>query len=170
MGRRCRTSPAATPYKPHRAFLFRFRKSAAAAYRDAFRNSPAVSILDANDIARSRVNFTLTPASVVTGQPRVDDFLRSSAVFDARQHPAITFRSIRVVPVDADSAVIDGILSARGKSREEKFKATLRRERGIDIAFHVVGKVLRSPYGMDVGTPIYSNVVTFDMILRGSHP
>jgi hypothetical protein len=26
--------------------------------------------------------------------------------------------------------------------------------------------VLRSPYGMDVGTPIYSNVVQFDMRLK----
>jgi polyisoprenoid-binding protein YceI len=26
--------------------------------------------------------------------------------------------------------------------------------------------VLRSPYGMDVGTPIYSNVVRFDMELK----
>jgi hypothetical protein len=27
--------------------------------------------------------------------------------------------------------------------------------------------VLRAPYGMDVGTPIYSNVVQFDMELKG---
>ena len=26
---------------------------------------------------------------------------------------------------------------------------------------------MRSRYGMDVGTPIYSNVVLFDMIIRG---
>jgi polyisoprenoid-binding protein YceI len=36
------------------------------------------------------------------------------------------------------------------------------------VTFHVTGKVLRSPYGMDVGTPIYSNVVDFDMNLLGA--
>ncbi|RWB26073.1 MAG: polyisoprenoid-binding protein, partial [Mesorhizobium sp.] len=35
------------------------------------------------------------------------------------------------------------------------------------IRFHVTGQVLRSRYGMDVGTPIYSNVVDFDMTLTG---
>jgi polyisoprenoid-binding protein YceI len=39
-------------------------------------------------------------------------------------------------------------------------------KRGV-VAFHVTGKVLRSRYGMDVGTPIYSNVVDFDMTLVG---
>ena len=29
------------------------------------------------------------------------------------------------------------------------------------------GDIFRSPYGMDAGTPIYSNVVRFDMDIRG---
>ena len=37
---------------------------------------------------------------------------------------------------------------------------------GSSISFHVTGKVFRSPYGMDAGTPIYSNVVQFDMMLK----
>ncbi|HET7412768.1 MAG TPA: YceI family protein, partial [Pararhizobium sp.] len=118
-------------------------------------------------IARSRVVFTLRPASVVTDEPRVENFLRSVAVFDAAAYPVITFRSIKVVPTGDNSATIDGILSARGKTHEETFTATLISHDGRRAAFHVVGDVLRSPYGMDVGTPIYSNVVKFDMTVRG---
>lgn len=125
-------------------------------------------VLHPKNVAGSRVVFTLKPGSVATGEPRVENFLRSSAVFDAAEYPTITFRSISIVPVDGDSARIEGILSARGKSRQETFTATLMKHDGGDIAFHVTGKVLRSPYGMDVGTPIYSNVVVFDMVLRGS--
>jgi len=125
-------------------------------------------VLHPQHVADSRVVFTLEPGSVVTGEPRVENFLRSEAVFDAAEYPRITFRSIRVVPIDADSARIEGILSARGKSRQETFTATLMAHDGSDVAFHVTGRVLRSPYGMDVGTPIYSNVVVFDMVLRGS--
>jgi polyisoprenoid-binding protein YceI len=125
-------------------------------------------VLHPKDISESRVVFTLRPGTVVTGEPRVENFLRSSAVFDAAEYPTITFRSISVVPIDADSARIDGVLSAHGQSRQETFVATLMRREGPNIAFHVTGKVLRSRYGMDVGTPIYSNVVVFDMVLRGS--
>ena len=126
--------------------------------------------LHPSDISRSRVLIKLSPAAVVTGQQRSEAFLRSPAVFDASDFPVITFRSIRVVPDGADSAVIDGMLTARGVSHEERFTATLVRHDGTRVAFHVTGKVLRSPYGMDVGTPIYSNVVKFDMTLVGQRP
>jgi len=123
--------------------------------------------LDPGNIGHARVMFSLAPGSVTTGEARVEKFLRSDAVFDAAAYPTITFRSIRVTPVDANTAAIDGILVARGKSRQERFTATLIKHDSRSVTFHVVGDVLRSPYGMDVGTPIYSNVVRFDMIVQG---
>jgi polyisoprenoid-binding protein YceI len=39
--------------------------------------------LHPDDIAGSSVPFSLQPASVKTAEPRVENFLRSSAVFDA---------------------------------------------------------------------------------------
>lgn len=119
------------------------------------------------DVARSGVAFSLEPASVTTGQPRVDGFLRSSAVFDVERHPVIIFRSVRVIQDGPQTARIEGLLSARGIERRESFRARLVERRGRQVAFHVTGDVLRSPYGMDVGTPIYSNVVHFDMVLQG---
>lgn len=124
-------------------------------------------ILRPNDIARSRAVFTLQPASVETGQPRVEQFLRSSAVFDTDNYPQILFRSFRVEPTGQDTALIYGMLSARGRTHEETFTATLIGHDGRDVAFKVEGDILRSRYGMDVGTPIYSNVVHFDMVMRG---
>lgn len=123
--------------------------------------------LHPSDIARSRVLIRLSPGTVVTGQERSEEFLRSSAVFDAAKFPVITFRSIRVTPQGSAAALIDGILTARGISHEETFHATLTRRAAGSVAFHVTGQVLRSPYGMDIGTPIYSNVVKFDMTLVG---
>ncbi|MCR4268174.1 YceI family protein [Nitratireductor sp. ZSWI3] len=118
-------------------------------------------------LERSSVTFRLAPASVVTGESRVDAFLRSDAVFDVARHPEITFRSTRVRLIDASSAAIEGILSARGRSRPETFTATVVRRSGNAVTFKVTGNVLRSPYGMDVGTPIYSNIVRFDMTING---
>lgn len=120
-----------------------------------------------DDIAHSSVAFSLEPASVATGQARVEDFLRSSAVLDAAAYPAITFRSASIHCEGAERALIQGVLTARGVSRRETFEATLVRQQGKTVAFHVVGTLLRSLYGMDVGTPIYSNVARFDMMLDG---
>ncbi len=122
--------------------------------------------LDPKNLSRSAVSFTLKPASVQASQRRVTDFLRSSAVFDVAEYPTITFRSTRVTQTGPNTARIDGVLTARGKTRSETFLASLADHDARSVAFKVTGDVLRSPYGMDVGTPIYSNVVRFDMMLR----
>ncbi len=103
----------------------------------------------------------------MTSQPRVENFLRSSAVFDAAAYPVISFRSTAVRQEGSNRALIQGVLTARGVTHRETFEATLVRQQGRTIAFHVVGDLMRSPYGMDVGTPIYSNVARFDIILNG---
>jgi polyisoprenoid-binding protein YceI len=123
--------------------------------------------LHPDDIARSSVTFSLQPESVVTGQARVENFLRSSAVFDVASYPVITFRSTSVRQQGSNRAIVEGVLTARGITRRETFEATLIKRQGRTVAFHVVGDMMRSPYGMDVGTPIYSNIARFDMILNG---
>ncbi|RWK56054.1 YceI family protein [Mesorhizobium sp.] len=123
--------------------------------------------IDNSDVGRSRVNITIFPESVATGQRRVDAFLRSDAVFDAANNPEIQFRSTSVRRIGETSALVTGRLTARGKTFSEKFTAELAGLKAGTIRFHVTGKVLRSRYGMDVGTPIYSNVVDFDMTFTG---
>lgn len=123
--------------------------------------------IDNRNVGRSQVNITIFPESVATGQSRVDAFLRSDAVFDAANNPEIQFRSTSVKRTGDTSALVTGRLTARGKTFSEKFAAELGGLTAGRIKFHVTGKVLRSRYGMDVGTPIYSNVVDFDMTFTG---
>lgn len=123
--------------------------------------------IDNSDVARSQVNFTIFPESVGTGQGRIDAFLRSDAVFDAADSPEIQFRSTSVTRTSDTTALVSGRLTARGKTFPEEFTAQLGDLKAGTIKFHVTGKVLRSRYGMDVGTPIYSNIVAFDMTLTG---
>ncbi len=123
--------------------------------------------IDGKDISRSRVDITIFPASVSSGQQRIDNFLKSDAVFDVANERQIAFRSASVKRTGDNTATIVGRLTARGKTFNETFNAELMGLKGGRISFHVTGKVLRSRYGMDVGTPIYSNVVNFDMALTG---
>ncbi|WP_246304397.1 YceI family protein [Ensifer sesbaniae] len=123
--------------------------------------------IDRNDVGRSTVEFTLYPASVKTGEKRVEDFLKSSAVFDTANYSTVTFRSTNVKQTGPDTAAVEGTLTARGTSRKERFSVTLLDWNRGSIAFNIRGNIHRSPYGMDVGTPIYSNVVEFDMNIKG---
>ncbi|WP_395449081.1 YceI family protein [Aminobacter sp. UC22_36] len=123
--------------------------------------------IDGGDIGRSKVDITIYPDSVGTGQGRIDAFLKSDAVFDVVNSRQITFRSTSVKRTGDNSAVITGLLTARGHTNTEKFTAELQGMKGGQIRFHVSGNVFRSRYQMDVGTPIYSNIVAFDMEFNG---
>ncbi|MGO4623540.1 YceI family protein [Ensifer sp. 2YAB10] len=123
--------------------------------------------IDRNDIDHSTVEFTLYPESVKTGEKRIEDFLKSSAVFDTANFSTVTFRSTNVKQTGPDTAAVEGTLTARGTSRKERFSVTLLDWNRGSIAFNIRGNIHRSPYGMDVGTPIYSNVVEFDMNIKG---
>lgn len=121
--------------------------------------------IPAGGVERARVTITIYPDSVATGQNRVDDFLKSNAVFDIANEREIVFQSRRVKRTGEDTAVIEGNLTARGGTFPETFQVRLVEFDGDGIRFNVKGKVYRSRYGMDVGTPIYSNIVDFDMDL-----
>jgi len=123
--------------------------------------------LKAGDLSRAMVNFELNRQSGCTDQTRLDAFLRSDAVFDADQYDTITFRSDHVDQTGPDSAHVTGTLTAKGHSAAESFDVRLTSWNGRMIGFTVNGQILRSHYAMDVGTPIYSNVVEFDMIIEG---
>lgn len=126
-----------------------------------------IFVIDPAHLSRSLVSFTLQPGSVETAQPHITSFLRSSAVFDVDQYPSITFRSTKVTQTGPRSATVEGVLAARGIIHGEIFNVALMQHDGRRIVFHVTGDVLRSRYDMGVGTPIYSNVVRFDMTMQG---
>lgn len=146
---------------------FSIGNAAGGALKGAFGTFRGKIVIDGRDISRSRVDITIVPASVSTGQQRIDNFLKSDAVFDVANEKQITFRSASVRRTGEATATVVGRLTARGKVFNETFQAQLVGLKGGRISFHVTGKVFRSRYGMDVGTPIYSNVVDFDMMLTG---
>ena len=146
---------------------FTIGKAGGGGFDGAFARFKGTIRIDNGDVGRSKVDLTIYPESVGTGQSRIDAFLRSDAVFDSANNPEIQFRSTNVTRTGDTTAVVTGRLTARGKTFSEKFTAELDGLKAGTIKFRVTGKVLRSRYGMDVGTPIYSNVVDFNMTLTG---
>lgn len=135
--------------------------------RGRFGKFSGTLILSPGNLSRSGVSFDLLPDSVATGQTRIDDFLRSGAVFDTTHHKRISFRSSRVEQTGTDTARVTGIMTAKGHSSSETFDVRLVGWSGRSISFDVTGRIFRSRYDMDVGTPIYSNVVQFNMMITG---
>lgn len=133
----------------------------------SFTNFAGEMTINPANLEKSGVTITIFPDSVATGKARVDAFLRSNAVFDTAHEREISFVSTRVIRTGERSALIEGWLTARGRSHPESFDAELVSSGGGAISFHVLGTVYRSPFGMDVGRPIYSNKVKFDMLLSG---
>lgn len=123
--------------------------------------------LDGRDIRKSVVEFSLFPETVETGEPRIDKFLRSSAIFDTANHPKIVFRSTKITQTGDDTAEIEGRLTAKGTTKTERFSAKLTKWSRRVISFHIEGDIYRDRYHMSAGLPIYSNIVQFDMTVNG---
>jgi polyisoprenoid-binding protein YceI len=153
---------------PSSSIHFHVAQVAGAGINGSFGSFSGSFAINGRDVSKSRVAFTLFPSSVRANEPRVENFLRSNAVFDVADYPQITFRSTSVRRVGPNEAAINGVLTARGRSGPAQFNARLRQLGSRAISFHVTGSVYRTTYGMGVGAPIYSNVVRFDMVLNGT--
>ncbi len=123
--------------------------------------------INGRDISRSKVTISVDPGSVDTGTERVDAFIRGKAVFDAERKPPVTFRTTKVTRTGDDTARLDGLLNARGIDKPASFDIKLVEHNGRRITFNVTGKIRRAPYDMQIGYPIYSNEVMFEMVFTG---
>lgn len=123
--------------------------------------------LDPVHAERSSVSFSVASGSVSTGIAPLDSLLRSSVVFDAAEHPDIRFASTAVRRTSDTTAEVDGLLTLKGQTLPEHFSATLADNGGGKASFHVIGHVARSAFDMNVGRPIYSDEVVFDLSIEG---
>jgi polyisoprenoid-binding protein YceI len=132
-----------------------------------FKSFSGQFVLGGEDASRSSVQFTLSPGSVQAVDPRVEEFIKSEAVFDVVNYPKVSFRSTAVKRTGDDTAIITGRLTAKGVTRDTKFSIRYEGKSGGGLKFHVTGKMSRALFKMDVGTPVYSNMVVLDMDLVG---
>ena len=122
---------------------FAIANAGGGALKGAFGRFKGTIRIDDGDVGRSSVDITLYSDSVGTGQARIDDFLRSDAVFDAANAPRIEFRSTSVKRTGDTTALVSGRLTARGRTSPETFTAVLESLKGGTIRFYVTGKVLQ---------------------------
>ncbi|HQZ16525.1 MAG TPA: YceI family protein [Vicinamibacteria bacterium] len=103
--------------------------------------------------AASSVEFTIKTASINTANTGRDNHLRSADFFDAEKHPEITFKSTKIVPVDADTFNVTGVFTMHGTAKEltipVDFGGTVTDARGTEKAgFALTTKLNRKDYGI----------------------
>jgi polyisoprenoid-binding protein YceI len=134
-------------------------------WRGKFTKSSGMVTLD-RAAKTGTVDVTVDPASVETGNTRLDEHLESDAFFDVTKYPAVTYKGTGI-KFDGDRPVeVIGNLTMHGVTRPlnltiESFKCrqdpVLKREVcGVEAGAHFN----RADYGMDFGTQYGFNMDT----------
>jgi polyisoprenoid-binding protein YceI len=93
---------------------FSFVMTLGAVQRGRFSSVEGALQYDEKAPEKSTVFARIAAASVETGQPIIDDELRGSNFFNARNEPALTFRSRLVKPKAAGAAEVTGDMTVNG--------------------------------------------------------
>ncbi|HEY8196910.1 MAG TPA: YceI family protein [Gemmatimonadales bacterium] len=95
------------------------------------------------DWSRATVEVLIDASSIDTGIAKRDADLRSANFLDVERYPAITFRSLRLIPGQADSLRIVGPLTMKGRVRQ----VTLEAKRSERARFSASAAIRRRDFG-----------------------
>jgi polyisoprenoid-binding protein YceI len=82
-------------------------------------------MLDEKNMSASSVDVTIQTASIQTNNERRDKHLRSDDFFNAEKFPAITFKSMKITPVEGNKFKVDGNLTIRDVTKPVTLDAEL---------------------------------------------
>jgi polyisoprenoid-binding protein YceI len=136
----------------HTRIGIRARHAMVTTVRGSFGDFSGTAHLDVADPAASSVSLRIRTASIDTGTADRDAHLRSADFLDVETHPAVTFRSTRVVG-SKDSFEVTGDLTIRDVTRPITLDVTFEGTGndpwgGTRASFSATGKFDRRDYGL----------------------
>ena len=165
----------ATPYKmdkAHAHLVFAVDHLGFSVVRGRFAEFDAEIDFDPDDPEAATINLKIETDSVTSFSNTRDKAIVSKSLLHADKHPMITFVSTEVELLDGNDAMVTGDLTIRGVTREESFKATMRRA-GVNpltmrdtVGFAVEGKIDRRDYEMTWGVGAIGAIVDFNFDLE----
>ena len=144
----------------HSSIGFGVKHFGVSTFRGSF-SGAAGSLASENGAIRS-VEGTVLIENLSTEEPQLTGHLYSADFFDAENHPAITFKSTAVEPVDVDRLRIAGDLTIRGVTRPVELDAEIEGA-GDDpygnsrLGISATGAVDRSDWGITWNSPPLAN-------------
>lgn len=128
--------------------------------------------LDEKTPQNSQVQVTVNLADMVTGNPELDDHLKSPEFFDVAKFPAATFKSDKITITGKSTAKITGTLTLHGVSKPVVLDVVLNKQ-GTNpitdkesIGFSGHTQLNRSDFGMNTLIPGLSDAVKLDIELE----
>lgn len=147
--------------------------------RGRFPGVQGTIVIDAGEPARSSVALTIDAASLDTGQPPRDEFVRSEAFLDVAQHPTITFRSTDIAHRGGPEVRVAGDLTICGVTRpvalDARFNGTAENPFGGLVAgFEARSTIAPSDFGVTGNIPMpagglaLGDTLTLDLLVEAT--
>jgi polyisoprenoid-binding protein YceI len=138
---------------------FSIRHMLVSTVRGRFPGVQGTIVVDAAEPARSSVALTIDAASLDTGHPLRDEFVRSEAFLDVAQHPAITFRSTAIAHLGGPAVRVEGDLTICGVTRpvplDARYNGTAENPFGGLVAgFEARGTIAPADFGVTGNIPM----------------
>ena len=152
--------------RSHANVLFRINHLGYSQYMGRFNTLDAKLTLDAQDLAKSQLTATITPAGVDVNNPELQDKLRAADFFNVAQYPEIRFVSRKIVRTGRNTGTVTGDLTLLDATRPLTLNVTFNNG-GMNpyasvytLGFSATGTLKRSEWGMKALVPHVSDDVT----------
>jgi polyisoprenoid-binding protein YceI len=152
--------------RAHASLLFRVNHMGFSHYTARFKHFEATLTFDPKNPTASQVTATIDPRSLETDYPNPKKInfnaeLQGKSWLDAKQFPAISFRSTRVELTGKNSARITGDFTLHGITKPVALSATFNGgyagnpmdPAGSRVGFSAHGSFKRSDFGIGFGIP-----------------
>jgi len=166
------SSPAPTVDAPqafkvdavHSAVIFRIKHSNVSNFYGRFNDLSGGWTLDAASPEKSTMEFSIKTEKVDSGNSKRDDHLRSPDFFNAKEFPAITFKSTKVTKKGDNKYEVVGDLTLLGKTKPVtvalEHTGTASGERGTRSGIDATFTFKRTDFGMNYSTDQLGDEVT----------
>ena len=152
--------------KNHANITFKVLHMGYAFYTMRFNEFDATLDLDAAKPEASRVQASITPASLDANNPKLTEHVGTADFLDYAQYPTITFRSTGIEKTGANTGTITGDLTLHGVTKPVVLKAVFNGGgmhpmlKQYDVGFSATTTIKRSDFGVSgfipaVGDEVY---------------
>ncbi len=149
----------------HSSVVFKVKHAGAAWFYGAFKQVEGEVEVDATKLDAAKVNFKVVAESVDTRNDDRDKHLRGPDFFNAKEHPAITFKGTKVTK-KGEGFEVAGDLEMCGKTKPVTAMVEKVGEgefRGKRVGYEATLKIKRSDFGMDYG--VAKNVLSDEVVV-----
>lgn len=163
-------SGRAEPYvldKDHAHLTFAVDHLGFSLVRGRFTDFDAEIDFNPDDPEAAQVSVTIKTDSVISYSDVRDKAVRGKSLLYVKKFPTMTFVSTGLKLTSSNEAMVNGELTLRGVTREESFKAVMRRAAVNELTkrktagFSVEGEIDRRDYDMGWGVGAVGAIVQF---------